>query len=102
MPLAPSSTALRVMSPPDRVHSAWNGACVLTSLSPFGDMWVTNKEWEEEGRKIIHQKALLWCVCSNRRNYTSLLCCFKQEKRTIRPWRSRATPPRATRPAAPP
>lgn len=35
---------------------------MLTSLSPFGDMWVTSQEWEEEGKKIIHKKALL-CVC---------------------------------------
>lgn len=53
---------MRVLSPPDRAHSAWSGACVLTSLSPFGDMWVTSQEWEEEGKKIIHKKALL-CVC---------------------------------------
>ena len=59
---------MRVLSPPDRAHLAWSGACVLTSLSPFGDMWVTSQEWEEEGKKIIHKKALLCCVCCRQRS----------------------------------
>ena len=51
---------------------------MLTSLSPFGDMWVTSQEWEEEGKKIIHKKALLCGVCCKQRSVVRGVACLPQ------------------------
>ena len=62
--IAPTNTRLRVYAPPERARSAWIGGCVLTSLSPFGYMWITKEEWETEGSVIVHKKSLMLSVSS--------------------------------------
>lgn len=65
--IAPTNTRLRVYAPPERARSAWIGGCVLTSLSPFGNMWITKEEWETEGSVIVHKKSLMLSVSSKQK-----------------------------------
>jgi actin, other eukaryote len=51
-----SSMKVKVIDPPERKYSAWIGGSILTSLSSFGQMWISKFEYEEEGPVIVHRK----------------------------------------------
>ena len=53
------NTRVRLFAPPERTRSAWIGGCVLASLSPFKNMWITKEEYEMEGVNCVHKKALM-------------------------------------------
>lgn len=53
---APPGMRVRVAAPPDRIHSAWVGGSILTSLPSFASMWVTKAEYDEVGGNIAHRK----------------------------------------------
>ncbi|GJW83855.1 actin [Tanacetum coccineum] len=54
--LAPSSTRIKVVAPPERKYSAWIGGSILASLSTFQQSWITNDEYDESGPSIVHRK----------------------------------------------
>jgi actin-related protein len=54
--LAPASTAIKVVAPPERRFSPWIGGSILTSLSTFQQMWISKAEYDESGPSIVHRK----------------------------------------------
>ncbi|EGG24833.1 hypothetical protein DFA_03078 [Cavenderia fasciculata] len=42
-----------------RMTSVWLGASILSSLSSFQQMWITQEEYEQYGPSIIHTKLIL-------------------------------------------
>jgi len=56
--LAPRTIKINVVTPPHRKFSVWIGGSILASLSGFRDMWVTQAEYKEMGKSIIHRKCL--------------------------------------------
>ena len=54
--LIPSNWNVNVIVPPERKHCAWIGASLLTSLGTFQSMWISDKEYQEVGKKIVHTK----------------------------------------------
>ncbi|CAJ1370876.1 unnamed protein product [Effrenium voratum] len=56
--LAPPSTEVKVLCPPERKYSAWIGGSILTSLSTFQQMWISRAEYDESGPSIVHRKCL--------------------------------------------
>jgi len=54
--LAPSPMGPLVFSPADRKHSSWLGGAILSNIDKFEQMWITKREFEEEGRAIVHKK----------------------------------------------
>ena len=54
--LAPPSTVIKVVAPPARRFSAWIGGALLSSLSTFGQMWITRQEYDESGPSIVQRK----------------------------------------------
>jgi actin, other eukaryote len=54
--LAPSSMKIKVIAPPERQYSVWIGGSILSSLSTFQQMWVSNAEFQEAGPGIVHRK----------------------------------------------
>jgi actin len=54
--LAPSSMKIRVVAPPDRKYSVWLGGSILASLSTFQTMWITRKDYDEEGPSVVNRK----------------------------------------------
>jgi len=54
--LAPPSMKIKVVAPPERKYSVWIGGSILSSLSTFGQMWVTKDEFDESGPGIVHRK----------------------------------------------
>jgi len=47
---------VKVIADPERRYSVWIGASIITSKSTFDQMWITKKEYEESGPKIVHSK----------------------------------------------
>ncbi|VDI24808.1 Hypothetical predicted protein [Mytilus galloprovincialis] len=54
--LAPPTTKVKVIAPPERNYSAWIGGSILASLSTFSKMWISKQEYSEVGPSIVHRK----------------------------------------------
>ena len=54
--LAPKDMKLTLISPNNRKFSCWIGGATVSSLKAFNRMWVTKKEMEEEGARILLNK----------------------------------------------
>jgi actin-related protein len=44
---------VKVLAPTDRKFSTWIGGSILSTLSSFQSKWITKKDYEENGSKII-------------------------------------------------
>ncbi|KAI9593780.1 actin family [Syncephalis fuscata] len=56
--MAPSSK-VRIHAAPNSIErriSSWQGGSVLASLGTFHQMWISRKEFEEQGAQIVHKK----------------------------------------------
>lgn len=49
--LAPRDNKIRISAPVDRIYSTWCGGSILAGLDTFRDMWVSKKEYDEQGTK---------------------------------------------------
>lgn len=47
---------LQISAPQERLYSTWIGGSILASLDTFKKMWVSKREYEEEGHRAIHRK----------------------------------------------
>ncbi|XP_070580860.1 actin-2-like [Ptychodera flava] len=54
--LAPSSMKIKIISQPERKYSVWIGGSILSSLSTFEQMWISQQEYDECGPSIVHRK----------------------------------------------
>ena len=54
--LAPSGVKIKVIAPPERIHSAWIGGSILTSTSAFQQLWISKQDYDELGPSIVHRK----------------------------------------------
>ncbi|KAL5022846.1 hypothetical protein ScPMuIL_002001 [Solemya velum] len=54
--LSPKDIKLRISAPQERIYSTWIGGSILASLDTFKKMWVSKREYNEEGVKAIHRK----------------------------------------------
>ena len=68
--LVPSTANVKVIAPTERKFSAWIGGSILTSLSTFQPMWITQVEYDEIGPSIVHRKYFTtklseWAKCSD-------------------------------------
>lgn len=53
--LSGHSANVSVDAPLNRKHYAWVGGSVISSLSTFRDMWITEKDYRENGASIVHR-----------------------------------------------
>lgn len=42
----------------DRKFGAWTGGSILSSMGTFHQLWVSKKEYEEQGKAIIEKRCL--------------------------------------------
>lgn len=52
----PKHSHIRIWSSSRRLYSTWVGGSILANLGTFRRMWVTKREFEEEGHRAIHRK----------------------------------------------
>ena len=52
--LAPPTTRVRIIAPPERKYSVWLGGSILASLSTI--VWITKQEYDESGPFLIIRK----------------------------------------------
>ena len=45
-----------VDAPADRKNLCWLGGAILSQISRFDHMYITKKEYDEDGKKIVHRK----------------------------------------------
>mmetsp|Transcript_15313 Transcript_15313/g.21850 ORF Transcript_15313/g.21850 Transcript_15313/m.21850 type:complete len:392 (-) Transcript_15313:330-1505(-) len=55
---APAHTRIKIVAPAERIHSAWVGGSILSSLATFKNMWVTRKDHSEYGDSLLHRGGL--------------------------------------------
>jgi len=51
--LAPKDMKITLIAPNNRKHSCWIGGATVSSLKAFSRMWVTKKDYEEEGYRAL-------------------------------------------------
>ena len=56
--LAPSTMEIKTKAPQERKNSVWIGGSILCSLNSFRHMWITGKEYREQGESVIHRKII--------------------------------------------
>lgn len=56
--LGHNSVPFTVHVPAERQYTGWIGGSVLSSLSTFHTMWISKKEYEEEGEGVVKRKCL--------------------------------------------
>jgi len=54
--LAPPTTKVKIIAPPERQYSTWIGGSILASLSSFRKMWMSLEEYDEIGPSLVHRK----------------------------------------------
>jgi len=54
--LAPKDIKIRISAPQERLYSTWMGGSILASLDTFKKMWVSKREYDEDGHRAIHRK----------------------------------------------
>ena len=54
--VAPKDIKIRISAPQERLYSTWIGGSILASLDTFKKMWVSKKEYDDEGAKAISRK----------------------------------------------
>eukprot|EP00457_Paulinella_chromatophora_P005541 gb/GEZN01005558.1/.p1 GENE.gb/GEZN01005558.1/~~gb/GEZN01005558.1/.p1 ORF type:complete len:392 (-),score=59.82 gb/GEZN01005558.1/:613-1746(-) len=54
--LAPKSTKIKIWAPPERILSTWIGGSILASLATFKNMWISRREYDEDGARVIFRK----------------------------------------------
>jgi len=51
--LVPENIEIRIVAPPERRYSVWIGGSILSSLKTFQRLWVSRKEYQEQGPGVI-------------------------------------------------
>ncbi|MFX1252440.1 MAG: actin, cytoplasmic 2 [Promethearchaeota archaeon] len=51
----PEGIEIRIVAPPERLYLPWIGGSILSSLETFQKMWITQKEYREEGRSVVER-----------------------------------------------
>lgn len=54
--VAPKDIKIRISAPQERLYSTWIGGSILASLDTFKKMWVSKKEFDDEGPRAISRK----------------------------------------------
>lgn len=57
--IAPKNMNVKVYAPPERAWSVWIGANMLSSLSVMQELWVTRRDYDENGARTVHTKCLI-------------------------------------------
>ena len=56
--LAPKDMKITLIAPKNREISCWIGGATVSSLKAFSRMWVTKKDYEEEGARALLRQSL--------------------------------------------
>ena len=61
--LAPKDNKVRIAAPQERLYSTWIGGSILASLETFRRMWISKKEYQAEGLRVVHRKTFWKTSC---------------------------------------
>ena len=49
---------ITLLAPKNRRFSCWMGGSTVSSLKAFNKMWISKKDFEEEGSRILFERGL--------------------------------------------
>lgn len=49
---------ITLLAPKNRKYSCWMGGATVSSLKAFNKMWISKKDFEEEGSRILFERGL--------------------------------------------
>eukprot|EP00828_Plagiopyla_frontata_P008109 TRINITY_DN13973_c0_g1_i6.p3 TRINITY_DN13973_c0_g1~~TRINITY_DN13973_c0_g1_i6.p3 ORF type:complete len:293 (+),score=51.43 TRINITY_DN13973_c0_g1_i6:248-1126(+) len=55
--LIAKDTYIKIYAPPERNLLCWMGGSILSNLNSFRNMWITKKEYDDEGEAILYKKS---------------------------------------------
>lgn len=53
-----TSIQFKIFVPAERMYTVWIGGSVISSQSTFQTMWISKKEYDEIGPRVVHMKSL--------------------------------------------
>ncbi|CAG9772662.1 unnamed protein product [Ceutorhynchus assimilis] len=53
---SPKEVQIKISAPQERLYSTWIGGSILGSLDTFKKMWISKREFDEEGQRAVHRK----------------------------------------------
>ncbi|MFX1253626.1 MAG: actin, cytoplasmic 2 [Promethearchaeota archaeon] len=53
--MVPENIEIRIVAPPERRYSVWIGGSILSSLKTFQRLWVSRKEYQEQGATVVRR-----------------------------------------------
>ncbi|XP_062540138.1 actin-3-like isoform X1 [Armigeres subalbatus] len=56
--VAPDAVKIKVITPAQRIYSAWRGGSNLASLAGYQNLWITREEYDDFGLDIVQRKCL--------------------------------------------
>ena len=56
---APKETKIRIAAPPERLYTTWMGGSILASLATFKSTWISKKDYQEHGARLMYANASL-------------------------------------------
>jgi len=56
--IAPKDLRIRIYAAPERKYTCWLGGSILSNLDSFKKMWITKRDFEEHGERILLMKSL--------------------------------------------
>lgn len=56
--LTSSMNRVKIIAPPELKFSSWIGGSILTTLPTFQSSWITQAEFAEAGKSIVHRKCV--------------------------------------------
>jgi len=56
--LATRDVTITVLAPKNRRFSCWVGGATVSSLKAFNRLWITKKDYDEEGQRILFERGI--------------------------------------------
>ena len=56
--LANRDVTIQILAPKNRKFSCWVGGATVSSLKAFNRLWITKKDYDEEGQRILFERVI--------------------------------------------
>ena len=56
--LANRDVTIQILAPKNRKFSCWCGGAIVSSLKAFNRLWITKKDYDEEGQRILFERGI--------------------------------------------
>ncbi|CAG0889415.1 unnamed protein product [Cyprideis torosa] len=54
--IGPRDAKIKISAPGERLYTTWIGGSILASLETFKKIWISKKEYDDQGHRAVHRK----------------------------------------------